>query len=424
MQKTLITAMMAAISTSAVAAPNGGPLGTNIGYGDSSNSNTIYGPIANPSHNALNVSDTDGYRVGFGISGNISMKSNGLEGSEDYIDTKIDGILDKSTYDPQDATDLAEAINDFTKKYDEGSLSVSGGVTVPILVKHDVMGGGISFDYSRQYAVKAQMHREGNVAATYVDADEITVTKKGAGMAFHYKEVDEFALGYGREAYYLNKNKWYDGVLNVGVSARYINMTASATAIDFGQYTEDNLKNNNQDADDYLDNIENGASDSNITADIGVDWTADNFMVSLAGKNLTSPTFDVDDQSTGYNFGIDDEYTMEPRFTMGGQWYSNNRNWTLAGSIDLNEANDLNDNDTQWWSASASYATNSAWYIPDARIGMRGNMSEDGYNYVTAGLTLGMLTMDVATTTTDFSGVSDNQEDEGVMASVGLEFDF
>ncbi len=96
----------------------------------------------------------------------------------------------------------------------------------------------------------------------------------------------------------------------------------------------------------------------------------------------------------------------------------------MAGSYDLNKANDLNNEDTQWWTTSVSYATNSAWYIPDVRLGLRGNMVGTEYTYGTAGLTFGFLTLDVASTTTDFSGISDKQKDAGAMASVGVEFDF
>jgi len=215
--------------------------------------------------------------------------------------------------------------------------------------------------------------------------------------------------------------------LSVGVTARYLNLLSNAKAVDFSEIANDNLGNADKDTNDYIDDIDSGSSDSNITADIGLNWTAENYMVGLVGMNLTSPKFDVNDKSTGNanaTFGVDDEFELEPQFRVNAQWFSANREWTLAGSVDLKEANDLNDEATQWWSTTASYATNQAWYLPDVRVGLRGNMAGSGYTYGTFGVTLGFVTLDMAATTTDFSGVADDQEDAGVMASMGIEFDF
>ena len=425
MNRTLLIAMLLANSGMAFSAPNSLPIGTNIGYGDTSNSNTIYAPIANPSNNAPSVSNIDGYRFGTGISGNLFIKSNGFEGVKSYLNNEIDVILNKNIFSLLDGTALADAFNGFMRKYQNGYIASEGSVTIPVILNHEYLSGGISIDYSQQYAGKASLVRNSDVTGIFDPLQNtINVTKEGAGLAFQYKEMNELAVGYGWKGVIINQGSWYDGNLNFGVTARYINMNSASAAIDFVQYTEDNLYGKNRSINDYLNGIQNGVSDSNVTADIGLDWTSENFMVSLVGKNLTSPSFEVQDQSTGYNFGIRNSYVMKPKTTMGVQWYSANRNWTLASSIDFNESNDLNDNPVQWFNATVSYATNEAWYIPDVRLGVRNNMATNGYNYITAGITIGVLTMDLATTTTDFSGIQNNQSNEGVMASLGLEFDF
>ena len=413
--------MLVAISGNVSATPKG----PNIGYGDSSNSNTIYAPMANPSNNAPSVSNIDGYRFGAGFSSNVFVKSNGFEGIEDYLNNEVDNILNKNIFELADGVALADSFNGLMKKYQNGYVSAEGGGVIPVVVNIDTLGGGLSFDYSRFYAGKVSLARNSDVTGTFDPfQNTINVTKEGAGLTFQYKEATELALGYGRKVMAINKGKWYDGNINIGLTGRYIEITAASMAIDFVQYTEDNLSGKNKSANDYLSDIQNGSSDSNITADMGIDWTGENFMVSLVGKNLTAPSFNVQDQSTGYNFGISDSYKIDPKFTMGAEWYSSNRNWTLAGAVDLNEGNDLNDNSTQWISASVSYATNDAWYIPDVRIGVRNNIALNGYNYLTGGVTLGIFTLDLATTTTDFSGVVNNQSNEGVMASLGVEIDF
>ncbi|MDR9498215.1 MAG: conjugal transfer protein TraF [Hydrogenovibrio sp.] len=416
-----LTAILTSLGASAaLAAPSSyTPIGTNIGYGDSSNPNSLYSALANPANNDLNVADTKGARYGLGATFQMQAETEDLEGAVDFLDDRIKPYLDSNT--AGDVTDLQNETNAFLTEYDRGNFSAIGGVTVPLVVKHNTLGGGLSFDYTRQMAAKGEIIKRSNVNASYTGGN-LGIDSGDAALAVHYKELNEFALGYGRTV--LRQGKSH---LSVGVTARYIDILSNAKAVDFSEIADDNLGNADKDTNDYIDDIDSGSSDSNITADIGVNWTAENYMVGLIGMNLTSPKFDVNDKSIGNanaTFGVDDEFELEPQFRVNAQWFSADREWTLAGSVDLKEANDLNDEATQWWSTTASYATNQAWYIPDVRMGLRGNMAGSSYTYGTFGLTMGFWTVDLASTTTDFSGIADDQEDGGVMFSTGVEFDF
>ncbi|MFP3982233.1 MAG: conjugal transfer protein TraF [Desulfurivibrionaceae bacterium] len=413
------TLIFIACSGTALAAPSSyTPIGPNIGYGDSSNPNSLYSALANPANNDLNAADIEGSRYGLGAAAQIQAETDGLEDSKDFLDDQIKPILDRNDY--EDAELLQEEVNKFLRRYDRGNFSAIGGATVPLIIKNDVLGGGISFDYTHQRASKGEVIRKDDVSATLRGTD-IGLESGDAAIAIHYKELDEFALGYGRSI--IDNNH---GRLSVGVTARYLGLLSNARAIDLSEIADDNLGAKDKDTGDYIDDIDSGSSESGITADIGINWTSENYMIGLVGMNLNSPEFDVQDKSTGNAntaFAIEDKFELEAQYRLNAQWFSQNRNWTLAGSLDLQEANDLNDEETQWWTISASYAT-STWYVPDVRLGLRGNLAGSEYTYGTLGLTLGFLTMDVASTTTDFSGVADDQEDAGIMASVGVEFDF
>ncbi|MBD3612851.1 MAG: conjugal transfer protein TraF [Hydrogenovibrio crunogenus] len=417
----LISALCLLGATSAQAAPSSsGPIGPNIGYGDASNANTIYDPLANPANNALNAADTEGYRVGLGINAQTRIEIENLEGASDYYDTKIDPLLNDITNAPQLETNL-EA---FIATYDKGNISTISGVTVPLVIKTDSMAGGLSLDYTRQVGAAGVIIKgTGNVTPA-ADGTNLTINRGSAALGVTYKQLDEFALGYGFKALTSGNS-----ALTIGVTARYLTLLSNQNNVDLKQFIDDNVSGSTNFS-DYVDGMDTGSTDSNLTADIGINWMADNYMIGLTGMNLTEPTFKVNNMSSTQNkydyfsYLVPAEYKMKAQYRVSAQVYSENREWTLAGSYDLAESNDLNNNDTQWWSVGASYATNSAWYIPDVRFGLRGNLIGTEKTYTNVGLTLGFLNLDVATTTMDFSGVEDKQKDAGIMASLGVEFDF
>ncbi|MBD3821154.1 MAG: conjugal transfer protein TraF [Thiotrichales bacterium] len=421
-KQVLFGGILVAIASSSQAAPSSyGPIGPNITYGDASNTNTIYSPLANPAYNAIGKSDTEGYRFGLGINAQTALELKGLEGSTDYYDNNIKPYLNSNN--PADATTVATNLNSFFDKYNAGKVSNITSVTVPLLIKSGVWAGGISLDYSYTAASEATFIKKGTITTAATGTD-VSINSGAAALGINYKSLSEFALGYGTNIF---KNN--DSALSVGVTARYLSMLSNTKAIDFKAFVDDNLGSKDKSTNDYISDMSSGSSESAITADVGINWIHENYSIGLVGMNLTSPKFKIHNLSTTTSSAdfasfIKSEFKLKPQYRVTGQINTASRHWTIAGSYDLVKANDLNDHDTQWWSASASYATNSAWYIPDVRVGVRGNMVGNKYTYTGVGLTFGFLNLDVATTTMDISGVSDKQKDAGAMASVGVEFDF
>lgn len=433
-QQILLSCILAACATGASAAPSSYmPIGPNIGYGDASNSNTIYSPLANPSYNAINQSDTNGYRVGLGAGFQIGVESHGLQGYADYFKNNIQSILDKTYTNPTNANNaknqLQTNLNTYFSKYNQGNISVTGGVTIPLLIKSGSFSGGLSLDISRQAATKVNVvdntNTDINVTATSNGSDyNLSVNNGAAAWNLSYKELTEVALGYGTNI--ISNN---NATLSLGVTARYLSLLSNTKMVDFSQIVRENRGSRNKDTGDYLSNLNTGSSETAITADVGLNWIHKNYSIGLVGMNLTSPKFKTHNlsnasASTAFANYIESDFTLKPQYRVTGQINTESRHWTIAGSYDLAKANDLNNQDTQWWSASASFATNSAWYLPDVRLGLRGNMAGNKYTYTDVGLTFGILNLDVATTTTDFSGVIDKQKDAGLIASAGIEFDF
>ncbi len=128
----LAGAILMATAVSVQAAPSSyTPIASNIGYGDASNPNTLYSPLANPANNALTAADMEGSRFGLGATVQIQAEFDGLEGSKDFLDDKIKPILDKGTYTPQDAIDLQNLTNEFLTKYNHGNFSTITGAPYP-----------------------------------------------------------------------------------------------------------------------------------------------------------------------------------------------------------------------------------------------------------------------------------------------------
>lgn len=422
-KSSLLTALLITFSSSAFSAPSSyGPIGSNIGYGDSSNPNTIYDPLSNPANNALNVTDEGGWRFGLGINLQSSAELKDLEGSVDYFDDNIIDLVESGN--PANIPALENNIDEFKSKYDGGTLSAISGVTIPFLVKSDVLGGGITIDYTKQYGTKGLFIDGPNPANAIVSGSNLSIDEGSSALALVYKELDEFAVSYGFNAYSGNS-----GTLSVGITGRYISILANQNNVDMKRLVDDNA-NGTTDINDYVEDMDKGSSDSNFTADIGINWVATNYAIGVVGMNLTEPTFDVNDVTdSGYGFFttseyLEDKYKMKAQYRVTGQIYTDNRRWTLGASYDLVEANNLNNDDTQWWTASASWASNSHWYIPDVRFGLRGNQVGNKFTYGTFGMNFGVLAIDFAATTLNVKDVADKQKDAGLMASAGLEFDF
>lgn len=421
---TLISAFISSFALNIQAAPSEyTPVGPNIGYGNNSNPNTIYASLANPANNAIGNADTEGYRVGLGLNLQIDATLQNFEGSKDYWDNQIVPYIQSGN-----KTIADQNLTTFFSNYNHGKTNIVAGATLPILVKNSLLSGGLSFDYTRQFSTQLMLIKGPAPVNSFIDTQtaNLTINDKTAALHIGYNQLDEFALSYGRTVFSNEKGK-----LSVGLTARYLTLTNNQANIDFKTIVDDNASGTKSFS-DYISDINNtSTSDSSYTANIGINWKSNNYQLSFIGLNLMEPEFKVNNQTnvispsyTYFSNLIDPKFKLKSQYRVAGQFNSSDEHWTVGVSYDLNAANDLNNQDIQWWDIAASYATNSAWYIPDVRLGLRGNLVGTKYNYMNAGLTFGFLNIDISTTTLDLAAVADNQKDAGVMGSMGVEFDF
>lgn len=420
MRKTKLLAMlgMAMFAGSATASMNSSfPVGSNLTYGGASNPNTIYSTLANPATNGLKIEDN--YRIGTGASGGFFVETIGMKNSSDNFDNNIQPLLDIASPTAGDAANLQAAVNNYMAGYDGARINTTGSVVVPILTQFDSMGGGFTIDYTRQYSVTSNLIYNGDLTAG-TSGSKYTFTNGDSGLGISYKVLDELAFGYGKKVYESG-----DGFWTAGGTARIMSLEAATEVIDFGQVLNDNI-NGNSEVFDYVSDMNDGVTSSAVALDLGVAYNAPNYTFGVVAMNIGSPKFDVRDVSTGtasvdFADNINTSFELKPQVRTNIKWHSKNKHWTLAGSYDLLESNDLNNQDTKWASASVSYATNSAWYIPDVRVGLRDNLSDKQDAYTTAGLTLGMFNLDVAST--DFSSLGE-EGNNGLYVNAGIEMDF
>ncbi|BBP42281.1 conjugal transfer protein TraF [Thiosulfativibrio zosterae] len=423
MNKKILVSALLLTSSSVLAAPSYSTIGPNIGYGSNSNPGTVYSSLTNPANNTINAADVDGSRYGLGLNLQVQAELFGVEGSSDFLDNNIKTILDKSSYTIQDALNLQTNTNQFFTDYNGGNINVIAGVTAPILFKSDFINGGISFDYTKQVGTKVSFIKKADLAITATSPTTFSTTTGAAAIGITVNQLDEFALSYGYDFGEFSTSD-LRGKVAAGATIRLLSLTSNAQAIDFGQYINDNQGNQSKDISDYVDDITSGSSSSSVALDLGASWTADNYGLSVVAYNLNSPSFDIKRNAAAIAFGMDKTLTFDPQVRLGADLFSKNREWALSSSIDLMETKDLNGSDTKFWGISGSYSTNSAWYIPDVRLGLKGNMVGTGLTYMNLGTTLGFLNVDLSTSSFSIIDNMDSQKDSGAAISVGVEFDF
>ncbi len=399
-------------------ASNTTPLGPNIGYGDSSNTNTVYYTLTNPAYNAFeenpNVERRD---FGFGLNMQVGAELNGLKGMSTYFDDKIVKISKDIT--PANVvgriTQLQNNLTNFFETYDGGALDVIASVNAPLIINNDVLGGGLTFDYNRQIASNIMILDGPNDVQASQDDKRLTINKGTGAIGFTYRDLTEVSFGYGRSVY-----KKKDKRLTVGVSVRSLNLFANQQNIDFQKI----LKNKKIKLDD---DIKKGKVETQTTFDVGLNATGSNYAVGLLLANLNEPVFKIknltDKQYTEFYAKVEKEFKLKKQARLAMKVFSKSQKWTLGLSADLIKTNDLMNNEVQWASANISYASD-AWYMPEIRFGVRNNLAGNKFSYKTLGLTIGFLNIDVATTEIDFSSKLKNQEDMGAMVAIAIEFDF
>jgi len=452
----LATALILAGTTSANAASNAVPVGSNLGYGSASNNHTIFSVSANPAWVSGNLHQNNNY--GFGLTAGIRIKQSSLSALyTDYTDN-VEPLIDKFGSNSSDsfeqANDLKIAMNNLILDVrDNFYLQADGNFSLPILIANNGFGA-IGIELSGIGTARAKLlstNKPIDLDTTYLLAhpnatsDEIIENGLIVQAALYAKTatVNEAALTYGNQFY---QNQY--GQLSVGVRAKYMQakLVKSINSLDkYLKSSSDGDGFDNQLSDDFEQHSDLSDTETAFGVDLGVQWLAENYMVGLSVMNINSPSFKYnelglsnDAQGNVEKFytnqvTLAEEVTLDPQARLEGTLYSENRDWSFAVSYDLNATLDLVGQEYQWASASVSYASDasSGWLsyiIPDVRLGYRANQAGDTRSYITPGLTWGFLNIDLGLA--DFGDIgkaaSGDPEDlpEAFMANIGVEFMF
>ncbi|MBN2866854.1 MAG: conjugal transfer protein TraF [Thiotrichales bacterium] len=454
----LATLMAMASSTSVFAASNAIPVGSNLGYGDASNKNTIFSMSNNPAWIASDLHQESNY--GLGLTAGVRIKQNNFSELNtqynDRIKTKLEAINSGSNGTAlADAEYLKQEINSLILQTRDDFYGQQDVVaSLPLVIAHNSFGG-IGIELSGSGTAREQILSSNTpvglktdylIANPNANSEDIINNALIIQSALYLKTATytEGALTYGN-SFYSNES----GHLSVGLRAKYMQaklvksinsldkyLTASASGNDISDQLNDDFKAHTDIAD----------TETAFGIDLGATWVATNWMAGITFQNINSPSFKFNqlgvgttDQALTEQFYADqvnlkETVKLDPQARLEASLFSDSRNWTISGSFDVNETNDLVGQPYQWATASASYATeftSEEWYyalVPDFRIGYRTNLAGDKRSYYTPGLSWGPLNLDLAFS--DFSdiekAVKGDQNDipEAFMASLGLEFYF
>lgn len=438
------------------AASNAVPIGSNLGYGGASNNHTIFSTSNNPAWISGNLHEENNY--GFGLTGGIRLKQNDLSELYTTYDDDIKPLLESFDGSSQNSLSKTIEIQQLTNNLildirDNFYLQSDVNFSVPIAIANSRFGGiGIEVSGSstaRGKLLSSNKPIDTNIAylLSHPTASFEDIVENGLVIqsALYLKTAvsTEAALTYGNQFY---QNQY--GQLSVGLRAKYMQSKLVKSVNNLDKYLTSTATGNelsDQISDDFEAHSDVSDTESSFGVDLGAQWFAENYMVGLSIMNINSPTFNYnklatgsDTQSNVENFYADqidlkEEVVLTPQARIEGILYSENRNWSLAGSIDLNVANDYVNQEYQWATASASFATDggSSWFyylIPDVRIGYHKNLAGDERSYISPGFSWGFLNLDLGFASFSDIGkaASGDPEDlpEAFMANLGVEFYF
>ncbi len=451
----------------ATAASNAIPVGPNLGYGDASNNHTIYSTTANPSWISGNLHEENNWGMGANI--NFGLKQNDYnELSDQYKDT-VKPILDEFEGSGVNVTGkaLETAVNNLVLNVrDSFYVQAETAGSIPFVFTKDKWGG-FGIELSGIGTARAKL-LSSDKPVTF-DSTNLPPPPPGGYNsedlvnAMNFQSAMYVKTAVYREAAFSYGNQWYEGEsgrLSAGFRAKYMQSTLVKSVNSLHKYLLQTAEGNSaleQSQDDLKEHEDISDTDDQIGVDLGVQWFANNWMVGLTVMNVNSPTFkynsvggncanlaqDKRDQCYTENFysnqiDLDEKVVLDPQGRVEAAYYTENRHWSIAGSVDTNSTYDLVNNEYQWASVSVAYATDhsGSWVnalIPDFRFGYRKNLTGDEKHYYTPGFTWGPLNLDlgfeefddlskIGALTSEFD--EDSEVPEALMVSIGLEFYF
>ena len=453
------------LCSQAFASPVYHPPGPNLTYGSVSNSQTIMSEITNPAAGAASL-DKNGGGLRFGVLSNIGV---GFElGDVDDMYDRLDTVIDNFDQNFNDVANLADATlvdaqideaNNLLSEVDEsgyGKVFLSAHIPVmPIVLSSDMLGGSWVFDASISGVAKvtafadpinfdvvgAQAFILGVTPMTpsSFDAGDVDVDFDGTNFSYNIDDVTsndssvvarvagivEAGIGYSTHL-----TNFAGGKVFAGVRGRFYKVTLLQAAEKFDDGST------NQDTEDFLDDLDadDGEENSGVGIDAGILWVSDHLRIGATLTNINEPEFEYNDFDTaGFNDAqilarmnalSGEKYIMEKQATVEAAIHSQNQNWVISGSLDLNEVSDPVGDEYQWLAVSAAYATDS-WWLPGIRAGYRVNQAGSELKYLTGGVTLfKSLNLDIAYSPDKVEDDDGNEVTRSAIVNLGLEMTF
>lgn len=425
LKKLTLATLLIMSSTAGLAASKPLLTGSNLGYGEASNNHTIFSSTTNPAWIGGNLHVENNF--GMGLTGGFRFQQKGFGELNDQYVNNIKPILTGFNSSTQSAvvqaTELEqELVTMITKVRDDFSFQLDAQGNLPMVFTHNELGGfglELSFATSGTGAILSddrpvtfdptQLVATGS-GNSFTDNDLVNALDVKTGIYLKTAVSSEVALTYGDQFYQNDK-----GQLAVGFRAKMIQASLVKSVNSFKKYLTQTA--NNQAitiADDLSNHSDLNQNETAFGLDIGAQWFAENWMAGLMVQNINSPKFNYNDLGVGSSnqayteqyfsnqYALSESVELTPQARIEGAYYSKNRHWTLAGSVDLNDASNFLNQQQQWMSVSASYATDAAgdeWYyalIPDFRISYHSNMAGDKRKFYAPGLSWGPLNLDMA----------------------------
>jgi len=450
--KTLAALIAIGITAQSQAASNIYPVGSNLGYGDASNKNTIFQISANPAWVSSNLQNTNDYGVGITFGGTIQQK--GADKVINDYKNNVDPILQKMNNNSSGtgqaltlAEDIKRVVNNLVlSTRDNFHIQATGAFSLPLQISHNSFGGigleisGLAQGREQLLSSNRPIDIDTNYLLTNLGATTQDIVDNGLIIqsAFYIKTAlyNEAALTYGNLLY---ENEL--GVLSIGLRAKLMQAKLRKSIIDLGKLLKSGNSAGQQAFDDIRNTLGGGNFESAVGVDIGASWINPHWQVGLQVQNLNTPTLNYNvlgvgtsdqayiEQFYASQISLQEKVKLKPQTKIEGAIYTENKHWVLAASYDFNESVDLLNNPYQWATISASYSSSASgdswWYalIPDVRIGYRANMTGDNQRFITPGLSWGPLNLDIAFQSFNFNFGPDNIP-EGFAFNLGLELQF
>ena len=437
------------------------PYGPNLTYGAVSNGQTIMSDITNPAAGAATM-DKKGGGFRFGVLSNVGFgyEFGAIDNMYDELDLVIDDLSNNfANVDNKVAAEVEQSVinaNDLLSRVQEDGYAkafISFNVPLmPVVISANALGGSLVFDANfsgiakmsafsdpisftgvdvtnAQNFITANLGGEpaqGTFGDLTIDINGLNVTydvDNDSSMVARLAGGGELALGYSTEIM-----PFIGGKVFAGVRGKYYRVTLLQDA--------ERVASTNTDSENYFDDLDadDGETSTGVGVDVGVLWVSDHLRTGATVTNLNEPEFEYNAfNMTGYTDPTtiailselsNEKYVMEKQVTVEAALHSQNQNWVIAGSLDLNEIKGPTGDEYQWLAVSAAYATDS-WLLPGIRAGYRVNQAGSELKYLTGGVTLvKSLNLDLAYSPDKVKDDNGDEVSRSIIFNLGLELTF